>query len=313
MKNKILKTYYGRTVLNVIFSSIVFFIVVIFALYNTIIVRQEKNINIFNQSFIVEILNGTFLSILLSILLALVAFTLTYIFLEHRRNKYIEYIYDSVERISKGDLTKEIKVISEDELSLMARNLNLMQVRIRKLIENERLSEKSKNELITNIAHDLRTPLTSILGYLELLENNKSIDDTQREKYTKVAFEKSKKLEVLVEDLFSYTKMTYGKLAINVENIDIVRLLNQLVDELYPLFEKEDIVCEIKSKINSMHIIADPKLLARLFENLVNNAIKYGKEGKRIDIVIDDLEDEDKVMIRVINYGKLIPKESLDK
>lgn len=313
MKNKLLKTYYGRTVLNVIFSSIVFFIVVIFALYNTIIINREQNINIFNQSFINSILSGTFLSVLLSIMLALVAFTLTFIFLERRRNKYIEYIFDSIERISKGDLTKEIKVLAEDELSLMARNLNTMQLRIRKLIEQERISEKSKNELITNIAHDLRTPLTSILGYLELLEKNKSLTPEQKEKYTSIAFEKSKKLEVLVEDLFSYTKMTYGKLAINVENIDIIRLLNQLVDELYPLFEKESLDCEIITKISSMHIIADPKLLARLFENLINNAIKYGKEGKRIDVLVDDMPDEKKVVVRVVNYGKLIPKESIDK
>lgn len=311
MKSNFLKSYFGKTVLNIIFSSIVFFIVTIFAIYNSIVYTQSKNTNLINQNYINEVFSGTFISIILAVALGIIAFAIAFTFLENKKNRYINYLYSTIKQMSDGDLSTEISVESDDELSGMAHNLNLMRIRLRKLIDNERDSEKTKNELITNIAHDLRTPLTSILGYLEILVNDKSLDNTKRDEYTHIAYEKSKKLEVLIEDLFSFTKMTYGKLAINVEKIDIVRLLYQLVDELFPLFEKENMTCEINTKINALLIVADPKLLVRLFENLINNAIKYGKDGKKIDINIE--ENEHTVDIKVINYGKLIPKDSIEK
>lgn len=311
MKSSFLKSYFGRTVINILFSSIVFFITTIFAIFNSFIFTQNKNVNIFNQNYAFNNLNATMTSIILSFALGIIAFTIVFIFLEYKRNAYIEYLYKSIKDISDGDFSSDIKVESDDELSNIAYNLNIMQVRIRELMENERKSEKSKNELITNIAHDLRTPLTSILGYLEILVKDKELSNENRDKYTHIAYEKSKKLEVLIEDLFSYTKMTYGELSINPENIDIVRLIYQLSDELYPLFEKENITCNISTNKNSMIIFADPKLLARLFENLINNAIKYGKDGKKIDIAMEAMDG--KVDIKVINYGKLIPEESLNK
>lgn len=267
--------------------------------------------NIFNQNYAIKSADATFISIILSCIFGIIAFTIVFIFLEYKRNAYIQYLYKAIIDISEGDFSSEIKVESDDELSKIAYNLNLMQIRIKELMENERKSEKSKNELITNIAHDLRTPLTSILGYLEILVRDKDLSIDNRDKYTHIAYEKSKKLEVLIEDLFSYTKMTYGELAVNPENIDIVRLIYQLVDELYPLFDKNEMVCNINASINSIVIDADPKLLARLFENLINNAIKYGKDGKKIDVNIEDAGDT--IDIKIINYGKLIPEESIGK
>ena len=128
------------------------------------------------------------------------------------------------------------------------------------------------------------------------------------------SFEKSKKLEVLIEDLFSFTKMNYGdELVVNRERIDIVELLNQLVSELYPLFENNDLECSFQSNVNSLFMNLDPKLIVRLFENLINNAIKYGKDGKVIIIKLKYIKDADIVEIIIINYGRLIPEEALKK
>ena len=301
MKNRFFKNYFSRFVLNVVCSSIVLLAITSFFVYNTIItVDNKENINLY--------------SLILFILIGIVAFAITFIFLERRRNNYIEDIYAGIERMSKGDLTTKLDINGDDELSLMAFNINIMQDTINKLIESEKESEKSKNELITNIAHDLRTPLTSIIGYLEILVNNYNISDEKKKEYINIAFEKSKKLEILIEDLFSFTKMNYGdELIVNRERIDIVELLNQLISELYPLFEKNDMECSLQTNVNKLMLNLDPKLIVRLFENLINNAIKYGKDGKNIVVKIKNNKKLENVEISIINFGRLIPEESLKK
>lgn len=301
MRNRLFKNYYSRFILNVMSASIILFAFTSFLVYNTIILEENKeNINLY--------------SIILFLLFGILAFSITFIFLERKRNNYIEEIYRGIERMSKGDLNTKIEPKGDDELSLMAFNINIMQDTINKLIVSEKESEKTKNELITNIAHDLRTPLTSIIGYLDILVNNKNLSEEKKKDYTGIAFEKSKKLEVLIEDLFSFTKLNYGdELAVNKERIDLVELLNQLVSELYPLFETNGIDCSIQTDLNSLIINLDPKLIVRLFENLINNAIKYGKDGKNIIIKIKKNDKLGVVEVSVINFGKLIPPEALKK
>lgn len=300
MKNNFLKRYYGRFIINLICASIILLSVTFFFVYNMIILEDNKeNINLY--------------SILLFIALGVVAFVITFIFLENKKNQYLSEIVFNIEKMSKGDISNKIAIKGEDELSILAMNINMMQDTISRLIDNEKESEKTKNELITNIAHDLRTPLTSIIGYLEIIVKNKNITDEQRIKYLGIAFEKSKKLEVLIEDLFSLTKMNYGEMAVKREMIDIVELLNQLSSELYPLFEKNEIIFDMQTNVNSLMMNLDPKLMVRLFENLINNAIKYGKDGKNICLKVKVNEDKSIVDISVINYGKLIAEDALKK
>ena len=190
-----------------------------------------------------------------------------------------------------------------------AENLNRMTADIRDLMDREREAERSKNELITNIAHDLRTPLTSIIGYLEILTQKKDLPEETRNRYIEIAYTKSKKLQQLINDLFGFTKLSYGKIAMRVSNIDLVKLLSQLLTEFYPNFEEAGLQYELESNVPALMLTADPNLLARLFENLVNNAIKYGAEGKRIRVKIRGTETQAEV--RVINYGKVIPADEL--
>lgn len=301
MRSRLFKKYYSRFILNVVSASIILFAFTSFLVYNTIILEDNKeNINLY--------------SLILFLLLGIVAFSITFIFLERKRNNYIEEIYLGIEKMSKGDLSSKLESKGDDELSLMAFNINIMQDTINRLIVSEKESEKTKNELITNIAHDLRTPLTSIIGYLDILVNNKDLSDEKKQAYLGIAFEKSKKLEVLIEDLFSFTKLNYGdELAVNKERIDLIELLNQLISELYPLFENNDLECSMQSNVNSLIINLDPKLIVRLFENLINNAIKYGKDGKHIIIKVKNNKELETVEISIINFGKLIPENALKK
>ena len=310
MKSNYLKSYYFRFIFNVLISSIVFFLVTTFLFYN-IYLYNYSNSDLYLSSNS-SIFNNIYM-ILLCVSLGIISFTITFILLDRRRGMYMDEIYTCIDRISKGDFSKKINIESTDDISIIALNINRMQDRILELMDNERENEKSKNELITNIAHDLRTPLTSIIGYLELLVNNKTVDSQTKDKYLVIAYEKSKKLEELIEDLFSLTKMSYGKLSLKLEKFDLVKLLDQLITELYPLFERNSLSYEFKTNVKSLNINADPKLLARLFENLINNAIKYGKDGKEISIKLKYDDSIKGVYVSIINYGKVIPKNALNK
>ena len=224
---------------------------------------------------------------------------------------YIGMIKEGVDRIAQGDFQTEILVKGNDEFAIIAENLNKMMGEISELMDNEREVERSKNQLITNVAHDLRTPLTSIIGYMELLVNGNNIPEETRDKYLKVAYNKSLRLQKLIEDLFGFTKLNYGKIAMNIAKVDIVKLMAQLLEEFYPNFMENSLEYSLESTENQVMIEADGDLLARLFDNLINNAIKYGKDGKKVSVVIRKVDDI--VHVAVINYGKVIPKEDIDK
>ena len=180
---------------------------------------------------------------------------------------------------------------------------------IRQLMEKERESERTKNELITNVAHDLRTPLTSIIGYLELLAGNTRIDPEMQHKYIEIAYGKSKRLEKLIEDLFGFTKLNYGKMSMHVAQLDLVKLLGQLLEEAYPNFAEKNLSYDLQSNVPAKMISADGNLLARLFDNLIGNAIKYGADGKRVLVQI--FAGEEVVTVSVTNYGYVIPPDEL--
>jgi signal transduction histidine kinase len=223
--------------------------------------------------------------------------------------RYIGRISDAMQRISEGDLNITVDLEGDDEFSVMAASLNKMVGDLRDLMDKEREAERTKNELITNIAHDLRTPLTSIIGYLELLSKDGVIDQELQKKYIGIAYVKTKRLEKLIEDLFGFTKLNYGKISMNVSKVDVIKLLSQLLEEFYPSFMDKNLSYELQSNVPAQIVSADANLLARLFDNLINNAIKYGADGKRILVKVHG--SEELVSIQVVNYGYVIPEEEL--
>lgn len=236
-------------------------------------------------------------------------FSVTFLLLQEKSMNYIGQLSAAIQSISEGDLNTTIDVVGDDEFSSMAANLNKMVADIRELMDRERESERTKNELITNAAHDLRTPLTSIIGYLELLSTNRTLSEELRQKYIDIAYTKTKRLEKLIEDLFGFTKVNYGKMTMNVGRVDIVKLLSQMLEEFYPDFADKNLSYELQSNVPMKVIKADGNLLARLFDNLIKNAIKYGADGKRILVRV--MAEESIVTVSVTNYGYVIPAEEL--
>ena len=159
------------------------------------------------------------------------------------------------------------------------------------------------------MAHDLRTPLTSIIGYIGWVKDQPSLDENIRQKYLEIAWRKALHLEQMTNELFGFVKLEHREMTLNMSRIDLRQLLEQLLDEEYPGFEKAGLRAEFICREDSVFLVGDGNLLARLFENLLNNAVKYGKDGKLIRL---ELELRNQMAVtRVINYGYVIPEEEL--
>ena len=298
-----------RVITNIFYSAVVTVLIEVFLVTNVSLIATYMDNAGIDNFFISILVSFDVVVILMYVLFGILVFTVTFMILQEKSLRYITKISDAMQNISEGDLNVTVEVEGDDEFSSMAANLNKMVEDLKELMDKERESERTKNELITNVAHDLRTPLTSIIGYLELLSGDVKLEPEIQKKYINIAYVKTKRLEKLIEDLFGFTKMNYGKLSMHVGQVDVVKLLSQLLEEFYPSFVDKNLSYELQSNVPVKVITADGNLLARLFDNLINNAIKYGADGKRIMVKLH--ADDEIVTVSVINYGYVIPADEL--
>ena len=306
MKNSLNGRYHTRVVVNIIYSTVVACMVMVFLVTNLSMIGQYAAERGMENSLVLLFYRPGTMIVLLYVLLGIGVFSVSFLLLQSRSMRYISRISSAMREIAEGDLNITLDVEGDDEF---ADNLNNMVEELRQLMDRERESERTKNELITNVAHDLRTPLTSIIGYLELLSGPVKLNEEMQKKYLDITYKKSKRLQKLIEDLFGFTKLNYGKISMKVSKVDIVKLLSQMLEEFYPNFMEKNLAYELQSNVTAKVITADGNLLARLFDNLINNAIKYGSEGKKIIVKVDATDTV--VTVSVTNFGYVIPKEEL--
>lgn len=309
MKNDMSRRFHTRVITNIMFSAIFACVVDLFLVANLSMIGKYAVEQGRESSLEAVFYRPDSVIVLLYVLAGIATFSIAFLLLQRNSMNYITRLSTAIRNISEGDLNTTVEVVGDDEFAAMAANLNRMVEDIRRLMDKERESERTKNELITNVAHDLRTPLTSIIGYLELLSGPSKLPQEMEKKYLAITYTKAKRLEKLIEDLFGFTKLNYGKVSMKIGKLDIVKLLGQLLEEFYPDFMDKDLAYEFQSNVPAKIINADGSLLARLFDNLINNAIKYGAEGKRIVVELEAAEDI--VTVSVVNFGYVIPKEEL--
>lgn len=309
MKDSLNGRYHTRVVVNIIYSTVVACMVMVFLVTNLSMIGQYAAERGMENSLVLLFYRPGTMIVLLYVLLGIGVFSVSFLLLQSRSMRYISRISSAMREIAEGDLNITLDVEGDDEFADMAENLNNMVEELRQLMDKERESERTKNELITNVAHDLRTPLTSIIGYLELLSGPVKLNEEMQKKYLDITYKKSKRLQKLIEDLFGFTKLNYGKISMKVSKVDIVKLLSQMLEEFYPNFMEKNLAYELQSNVTAKVITADGNLLARLFDNLINNAIKYGSEGKKIIVKVDATDTV--VTVSVTNFGYVIPKEEL--
>ena len=221
-----------------------------------------------------------------SVFISFLSFIIMFYFITNKKMKYIEIVSIGLLEISKGNLDYRIKKYGEDELAMLADNINYMAEKLKIKIDSERKAEKTKNDLITNVSHDLRTPLTSIKGYLELIKNKKYTKENQLDQYANISYNQAEKLEFLINDLFEYTKLSNNAVKFDKQNITLNELLDQLIEELVPICESETVTI-LKDFIKEKIIVnVDPNKVARVFENLLINAIRYSIKPSNIKIIL---------------------------
>lgn len=303
MNNNIFKSFRFEIVLYSLLSLLytLLSIGIIYVGVFIIFFREERRFLSESSTIAIAIVTGT---------LGIVLFITYFLLLTRKFIIYIKMIAEGINQISQGNFNNRITITNEDEFALIADKLNEMADNIKDIMENERRSEYAKNELITSVAHDLRTPLTSIIGYLDLVSSRELSLETRR-KYIEIAYNKSLRLENLIEDLFTYTKFNFGEVKASFNEVDMVKLINQLLDEFYPSFEEYRLEYSFTRNHSAAVIKADGELLARAFANLISNAIKYGKFGK--NILIDLNKMPERVILMITNFGEPIPETDLEK
>lgn len=266
----------------------------------------EKNLNG------TEKVTYTGTSAFFSAIVSFIIFILVFLTITKKKIEYIEYISSSLREISKGDLEYNVEIKGYDELAILASDINYMEREIKEKIENERLAEKTKSELITNVSHDLRTPLTSVMGYMGLVKDKKYSSEEERDDYLNIAYNKAEKLKILIEDLFQYTKMNNEGLSLEKSEIDINELIRQLIMELSPTAEEKNI--EFLDNMGNKRVIinVDGDKISRVFENILSNAVKYSPSGEKISILCEDTSVSTIITIENL-CGNGITKEELDK
>lgn len=180
------------------------------------------------------------------------------------------------------------------------------------MLRNEQILKEEaarKNDLITYLAHDLKTPLTSIIGYLSLLDEASDMPDAQKQKYTKITLEKSLRLEKLINEFFDITRYNLQQIYLEKEPIDLSYMLLQMTDEFYPILQAHGNTACLETAENIM-ITGDPIKLARVFQNLLKNAISYSYPDTVINIIA--VCSETGITVTFSNQGKTIPEHKLD-
>lgn len=228
--------------------------------------------------------------------------------LTKRYTTYFEEISTGVNRLANGDFTSRVQITSDDEFGDIAKDINLAIEQLQYAIERGDFAERSKDQLVLNLAHDLRTPLTSVIGYLDFILNDDQLTREQVKHYTTIAFSKSQRLEKLINELFEITKMDYGMLPLEKKQLNLSEMLIQLNEEMYPALEKHHLTARLEVTPD-LHVYGDGDLLARAFENIITNAIRYGSDGLYVDI--NGYIDGEDVVIQVTNYGDVIPPDIL--
>ena len=211
-------------------------------------------------------------------------------------------VNDALRKFNEGNLQEDIKLDGSLAIRELAENINLIKAGYKEILENGVHNEKLKTELISNVSHDLKTPLTSIINYVNILKSG-DITDEERAEYLLILEKKSFKLKVLIEDLFEMSKINSGKIKLNRELIDILSLIHQGIGEYSTLYEEKNISFKVTTEEDAIYMELDGKMMSRALENIIINALKYSLTNTRVYINIKLEDDYVKIGVKnIANY-----------
>lgn len=240
----------------------------------------------------------------------LLIITVAVVFLRIYVNQLIRYFLE----ISQGMdvLLQEHRqnIVLSPELSVVERKMNLVKQAALQRNHTILAAEQRKNDLVMYLAHDLKTPLASVISYLSLLRDEKEISEELRDKYLMISLKKAERLEELIYEFFEIAKFSLSDITLHCTKVNLTRLLEQLVFESGPVLDQKGLTCRV-DMAEDLLVCCDADKMQRVFENLLRNAVIYSFEGSQITIAADSQGDS--LVVRFINRGDTIPQERLER
>lgn len=219
--------------------------------------------------------------------------------------KYLNQVETGIDNIVL-DSADSIHMITE--LKPIETRLNEIKQILKKQEQEVIEGEKKKNDLIVFLAHDLKTPLTSIVAYLTMLDSYQDMPEEERQRYTHIALEKSIRLGELISEFFEITKFNLQDIVLEPVELNLSMMLEQLADELYGVLREKNLTCEVEAA-EDMVVYGDADKLARVFDNILRNAVSYCYPNTKIRIQAEMTEEGNRIVFS--NREKQIPKEQL--
>ncbi|MDE7258199.1 MAG: vancomycin resistance histidine kinase VanS [Lachnospiraceae bacterium] len=225
----------------------------------------------------------------------------------NRFTRYFLEINNGMDALVQED-TEDISL--SPELAAMEKKMNMVKHTLEKRRFDVHMAEQRKRELVMYLAHDLKTPLASVIGYLNLLRDEGEISEELRTKYLSISLNKAQRLEDLINEFFEIARFNFSDLVLQYGRINLTRLLEQLVYEFQPMLKEKNLVCKLETPPDLMQQ-CDADKMQRVFDNLLRNAVLYSYEGTEIEITV--VRQDEQVMIRFANQGSTIPREKLER
>lgn len=248
---------------------------------------------------------GRHMEVILCVAIILCMFLLFGVLLQSYK-VYFEQVITGIEQITKDGIQP---IVLSPELEAVELKLNAVKRDLMAREDEVRMAEQQKNELVVYLAHDIKTPLTSVIGYLTLLNDRQDLTAEKKRDYLRIALDKANRLELLVNEFFEITRYTLLSPPLEKKNIDLCYLFVQLIDELYPLCRTDGKIIRNQVDENAV-VFGDAEKLARAFNNILKNAITYSTD--KSEILISSQINDESVMIDITNEG-VMPEEQISK
>lgn len=223
----------------------------------------------------------------------------------------INYINKVLDEVIQGNLNQRVRLQNHIRpLSRLNIKINNIIGKFQKTYENNKVSEESRKKMISNISHDLRTPLTSMLGYMELIIGDNTLSNEENMKYLKIVYSKGLNLYDLMEEFFQISKLDSNDIKLEIKEVNISEIIRQNIISFFGEIKKLNIEMKISIPEEDIYILGDEKVLNRILSNLINNAVKHGARATLIGVELN--YNKENIFVDVYDNGVGIPKDDID-
>ncbi|BCN28904.1 HAMP domain-containing sensor histidine kinase [Anaeromicropila herbilytica] len=296
-----------RFLISMFLAGVITFGLFIITFGSIHIVSEDTYIRLLNYSS-----SNTYAMMMMSGLIVAVFAVSTIVIFSYRLNtitNYIDKISENIHTLANGNFNEKLTIENNNELGNLANDINVMSDKIAEYIQNEKAWNEERYNMITNMSHDLKTPIMSIDGYVNLIRNKKYDDEAELSSYCEIIARKSDELNTAINQLFELSKLNSSGIQVNKVHINLKEYMEQIILSYIPLFEAQDMTYYIAIGSDAF-ISIDPNLMRRVFENIITNTVKYASSGKRLDITLEKKDQQ--FVLHFINYGPEIPPDELD-